>query len=146
METNQEGEQARQASAVLHAADDEPPPAYDVAALLAAHPGIEDGDDVRQRMDQRGMQYGPAFCGLGAVHTGAETAARCLAEVALPRQIRSQQDAYGVHPALLDACFQSVEAHPEVQALGEGALGLPLGVRRLRSYGAARNAHYCHAG
>ncbi len=67
-----------------------------------------------------------------------------LAEVALPRQIRSQQDAYGVHPALLDACFQSVEAHPKVRALGEGVLGLPLGIRRLRSYGAARNAHYCY--
>ena len=66
-----------------------------------------------------------------------------LAEVALPRQIRSQQDAYGVHPALLDACFQSVAAHPDVQALGEDVLALPLGIRRLRSYGAARNAHYC---
>ena len=55
-----------------------------------------------------------------------------LAEVALPGQIRSQQDAYGVHPALLDACFQSVAAHPEVQALGEDLLALPLGMRRLR--------------
>ncbi len=59
-----------------------------------------------------------------------------LVEVALPREIRSQQDAYGVHPALLDACFQSVAAHPEVQALGEDVLALPLGVRRLRAYGA----------
>lgn len=66
-----------------------------------------------------------------------------FAEVALPRQIRSQQAAYGVHPALLDACFQSVEAHPDVQALGDGVLGLPLGIRRLRSYVAARDAHYC---
>ncbi len=141
VETSQEGEQVRQASAVLHTADAAPTPAHDVAALKATHPGSEDGDDVRQRMDQRGMQYGPAFSGLGAVHTG-ETGT-VLAEVALPRQIRSQQDAYGVHPALLDACFQSVEAHPDVQALGEGAFGLPLGVRRLRSYSAARNAHYC---
>ncbi len=29
-------------------------------------------------------------------------------------------------------------------ALGEGVLGLPLGVRRLRSYTAARDAHYCY--
>ena len=69
-------------------------------------------------MDQRGVQYGPAFAGLGRRHTGE--GATVLAEVALPRQIRSQQAAYGVHPALLDACFQSVEAHPDVQALGEG--------------------------
>ena len=49
-----------------------------------------------------------------------------------------------MHPALLDACFQSVEAHPDVRALGEGVLGLPLGIRRLRSYGAARSARYCY--
>ena len=144
VETNQGGEQARQASAVLHAAEDEQPPAYDTSTLLAAHPRCEDGAEVRKRMDQRGVQYGPAFTGLGAVHTGEGATGTVLAEVALPRQIRSQQDAYGVHPALLDACFQSVEAHPDVQALGEGVLGLPLGIRRLRSYRAARTAHYCY--
>ena len=144
VETNQGGEQARQAVAVLHAADDEQPPTHDTSALLAAHPRGEDGAEVRKRMDQRGVQYGPAFTGLGAVHTGEGATGTVLAEVALPRQIRSQQDAYDVHPALLDACFQSVEAHPGVQALGEGVLGLPLGIRRLRSYGAARNAHYCY--
>ncbi|OBK71852.1 type I polyketide synthase [Mycobacterium sp. 1274761.0] len=141
VETNNEGEQTRQAAAVLHSSSDEQPPAHDTSVLLAAHPGREDGDVVRERMDRRGVQYGPAFAGLGAVHTGeADT---MLAEVALPRQIRSQQVAYGVHPALLDACFQSVEAHPHIQALGEGMLGLPLGIRRLRSYTAARDAHYC---
>ena len=145
VETTQAGEHARQASAVLHESHDEQPPAYDMPALFAAHSGHEDGDDVRERMDQRGVQYGPAFSGLGTVHTGDETLDTVLAEVALPRQIRSQQDAYGVHPALLDACFQSIEAHPRVRSLGEGALGLPLGVSRLRSYGALRNAHYCYA-
>jgi polyketide synthase 5 len=144
VETNQGGEQTRQATAVLHAADDEQPPAHDLSALLAAHPRGEDGAEVRKRLDQRGVQYGPAFTGLGAVHTGEGATGTVLAEVALPGQIRSQQGAYGVHPALLDACFQSVEAHPEVQGLGEGVLGLPLGIRRLRSYGAARDAHYCY--
>ena len=116
----------------------------DMSALLAAHPRREDGAEVRKRMDQRGVQYGPAFTGLAAVHTGEGATGTVLAEVALPGPIRSQQDAYGVHPALLDACFQSVEAHPDVQALGEGVLVLPLGVRRLRSYGSARNARYCY--
>ena len=104
----------------------------------------EDGAEVRKRLDQRGVQYGPAFTGLAAVRTGEGAAGTVLAEVALPSPIRTQQGAYGVHPALLDACFQSVEAHPDVQALGEGVLALPLGVRRLRAYGSARNAHYCY--
>jgi polyketide synthase 5 len=144
VETNHDDEQARQATAVLHAAEAEQPPAYDTSALLAAHPRHEDGAEVRKRLDQHGVQYGPVFAGLGAVHTGEGDAGTVLAEVALPREIRSQQDAYGVHPALLDACFQSVAAHPGVQALGEDVLALPLGIRRLRSYGAARNAHYCY--
>ena len=144
VETNQGGEQARQATAVLHAAEEEQPPAQDMSALLAAHPRREDGAEVRKRLDQRGVQYGPAFTGLAAVHTGEGATGTVLVEVALPGQIRSQQDAYGMHPALLDACFQSVAAHPEVQALGEDVLALPLGIRRLRSYGAARSARYCY--
>lgn len=144
VESNQGGEKGRLAAAVLHAAEDEQPPAHDISALLAAHPGCDDGAEVRKRMDERGVHFGPAFAGLGAVHTGDGVTGTVLAEVALPRQIRSQQTDYGVHPALLDACFQSVEAHPHVQALGEGALGLVLGIRRLRSYNAARNVHYCY--
>jgi polyketide synthase 5 len=144
VETNQGGEHARHASAVLHAAEGEQPPAQEMSVLLATHPRSEDGAELRKRLDQRGVQYGPAFTGLVAVHTGEEATDSVLVEVALPGQIRSQQGAYGVHPALLDACFQSVEAHPEVRALGEDVLALPLGIRRLRSYGAARSARYCY--
>ncbi len=36
-------------------------------------------------------------------------------------------------------------AHPAVQGVGNGGLLLPLGVRRLRSYGPARHARYCYA-
>ena len=110
--------------------------------LLAAHPRREHGAELRKRLDQRGLQYGPAFSGLDAVHTG--DGATELAEVALPRQIRSHQGAYRVHPALLDACTQSVAAHPDVQAVGEAVFGLPLGMRRIRSYTAVRDAHYCY--
>ncbi|MDA3659744.1 sulfolipid-1 biosynthesis phthioceranic/hydroxyphthioceranic acid synthase [Mycobacterium xenopi] len=144
VETNQGGEQARHAAAVLQAADDEQPPARDMSALLAAHPHREDGDEVRRRLDARGVQFGPAFTALGTVYAGDEGTDTVLAEVALPRQIRSQQDAYGIHPALLDTCFQCIEGHRDVQALGEEVLGLPRGVRRLRAYGSVRNARYCY--
>jgi polyketide synthase 5 len=144
VETDQGSQQTRHACAVLHDASDEQPPAQDISALLAAHPSREDGVEIRNRMHQQGMQYGPAFSGLAGVHTGDGQTGTVLAEVALPRSIRSQQDAYGVHPALLDACFQSVAAHPDFHAAGADALGLPLGVRRLRAYGPARNAHYCY--
>src|ERR1700744_4850790 len=66
------------------------------------------------------------------------------AEVALPPSIRSQLHSYGIHPALLDACFQAIAAPPDVQAGLSGGLMLPLGVRRLRAFGSARNACYCY--
>jgi polyketide synthase 5 len=144
VETNQGGERTRLATAVLHGADDEQLSAHDISALLAAHPRSEDGAEVRKRLGERGVQYGPAFNGLGTVHTGEEASRTVLAEVALPRQIRPQQDAYGTHPALLDACFQAAAAHPDVQAIGADVLALPLGIRRIRAYDSARNAHYCY--
>ena len=152
VETNQQGQRVRHASATLHAAqDDDPPPQQDVPALLAAHPRREEGAELRKRLDQVGMQYGPAFTGLAAVRTAqaegaeaGENAETVLAELALTGPTRSQQTAYGVHPALLDACFQAVGAHPDVQALGGDVLALPVGVRRIRAYGSARNARFCY--
>ncbi|MCV6986639.1 polyketide synthase dehydratase domain-containing protein, partial [Mycobacterium shinjukuense] len=146
VETAQDGERSRRASAVLHAvADDDRPPTLDIPALLASHPNAAEGDDLRNDFDLRGIQYGPAFTGLATVHTAQETGGETvLAEVGVPGSIRSQQGAYGVHPALLDACFQSVAAHPSVRNAGNGGLLLPLGVRRLRAYGPARHARYCY--
>jgi polyketide synthase 5 len=145
VESDQAGAQVRQASAILMAVDDEQPTAYDIPALIAAHPHRTDGDDVRANMDQRGVQYGPAFSGLAAVYSGGDTAGTVVAEVALPSKIRSQQSAYGVHPALLDACFQAIAASPQIRAAADSVLGLALGVRRLRLFSSARNARYCHA-
>jgi polyketide synthase 5 len=144
VETNQHGEKVRHAAAVLYAADDEPAPTRDVPGLLAAHPHRQEAGEMRDRLSQSGIQYGPAFTSLVAVHTGGDAMDTVLAEVAPNGPIRSQQAAYDVHPALLDACFQSVAAHPDIQTASGNALALPTGVRRLRAYGSARNARYCH--
>ncbi|MBY0442944.1 MAG: SDR family NAD(P)-dependent oxidoreductase, partial [Mycobacteriaceae bacterium] len=144
VETFQDGAKVRRASAALHAASEhEQPAVHDMTALFAAHPCRLDGDQLRAGFDAVGIQYGPAFTGLTAVHSGPGTVSTALAEVALPRSIRSQQSDYGIHPALLDACFQSVVVHPEVQHAGSGGLLLPLGVRRIRVHQSTRNAHYC---
>jgi polyketide synthase 5 len=144
VETFGDGAQTRRAAAMLHAGtDDDRPAAYDISALLAAHPCPLDGAEMRKQFDEHGLHYGPAFAGLAAVHTANDTAGTVLAEVRLPGPVRSQQGAYGVHPALLDACFQSVAAHPEAQVAGSAGLLLPLRVRRIRSYASARTARYC---
>jgi polyketide synthase 5 len=144
--TVQDGEQARRATAVLHAVEGaDPPPAHDVVALLAAHPCRVEGEQIRLWMAKRGIQFGPAFTGLATAFTADDSGATVLAEVALPASIRSQQTGYGVHPALLDACFQSVAAHPSVGQVANGGMLLPLGVSQLRAYAPTRNARYCYS-
>jgi polyketide synthase 3/4 len=144
VETHSDGERVRRAGAVLHAAEDgQQPTARDIPALIAEHPSRLDGAELRKAFDSVGIQYGPAFSGLAAVHIADGDVTTVLAEVALPGIIRSQQAAYGSHPALLDACFQSVIVHPDVQKAGARGLLLPVGVRRLRCYQPTRNAHYC---
>ena len=148
VETTEGGERSRRASAMLHAGPDgdtaeQPPAAHDIEALLASHTNPAEGDDLRHQFDIRGIQYGPAFSGLTAARITEKAGDTVLAEVAVPSSIRAQQGAYGVHPALLDACFQSLSAHPGVAGAGGGGLLLPLGVRLLRAFGPARHARYC---
>ncbi|WP_156765075.1 SDR family NAD(P)-dependent oxidoreductase, partial [Mycobacterium sp. 1245852.3] len=153
VDTHEDGERTRRASAVLRAlpGDDADslgpaqPPAHDLATLIAAHPSRLDGAELRKAFDAVGIQYGPAFSGLAAVLVADGGITTMLAEVALPGAIRSQQPAYAAHPALLDACFQAVVVSPEVQQAGAGGLLLPVGVRRLRNYHSTRNAQYCLA-
>jgi len=149
VETYLQGEQVKRASAALRSGEAESAPAaLDIDAVIAAHPLRVDGAEMRGWYNQRGVQYGPAFAGLVAVNVNDQSdgpSDSVLAEVALPGSIRSQQGAYGVHPALLDACFQAVGAHPVLRSDTTGTLMLPLGVRRLRAYASTRSAHYCYA-
>ncbi|GFG64695.1 mycocerosic acid synthase-like polyketide synthase [Mycobacterium kubicae] len=150
VESNQEGRYERQATAVLHAADpSDEPQTHDLAALLAKHPRPVDGDEIRKWLDKRGHRLGAAFTGLGGAHIAESAGNTVLAEVSLPGPLRPQQGTYGlVHPALLDACFQAVAAHPSVgshDSAASGGLLVPLSIRRLRAYGSARHARYCYA-
>ncbi|MCB0939927.1 MAG: type I polyketide synthase [Mycobacterium sp.] len=145
VDTDDGGERTRRAVAVLRttADSDADAPHRDVAALFASHPTRVDGAELRGWFEKREVSFGPAFAGLAAVYTGDESTPSVLAEVRLPGPVRSQQGAYVVHPALLDACFQSVAAHPVVRAAGDQIL-LPLSVGLLRAHRPARDAHYCY--
>ena len=144
VETDRGGERTRRAAAVLHVAEDEQQPsAQDVEALLATHTSRAEGAEMRKWFATLGIQFGPAFTGLGAAYTAEGSDDTVVAEVGLPGSVRSQQTAYGMHPALLDACFQSIATHPRVKDVGNGGMLLPLGVSRLRIVGQARSARFC---
>ncbi len=144
VQTDQDGERIRRSGATLHAVDRYQPAAQrDVSGLLATHPALTTGEEIRNSLAARGIDFGPAFTGLTAVHTAVDDPTM-FAEVRVPGGIRARQAGYGIHPALLDACFQSVAAHPSVAGWRGGSLMLPLSVGRLRRFGACGDARYCH--
>jgi acyl transferase domain-containing protein/NAD(P)-dependent dehydrogenase (short-subunit alcohol dehydrogenase family)/acyl carrier protein len=64
-----------------------------------------DVETLYDRAAARGLEYGPAFQGLRAAwRWGGEV----LAEVALPAEHQAEAEAFGVHPALLDAALHAV--------------------------------------
>ncbi|WP_348771696.1 sulfolipid-1 biosynthesis phthioceranic/hydroxyphthioceranic acid synthase [Streptomyces sp. S816] len=146
--TNDDDTRTVRATATLKAADagpaEEPAP-LDVPALLAAHTGTIEGEALRDMFAARGVQLGPAFAAVTRVHTG-DGHRTTLAELALPPFLHRSRSDYGVHPVLLDACFQSVAAHPSLTgpAAPEGLL-LPLGADSLHVFGPLRQARYCRA-
>ena len=144
VQTDQDGERIRRSGATLHAVDrDQPAAQRDVSGLLATHPDVTTGEEIRNSLAARGIDFGPAFTGLTAVHTAVDDPTM-FAEVRVPGGIRARQTGYGIHPALLDACFQSVAAHPSVAGRRGGSLMLPLSAGRLRRFGACGDARYCH--
>ena len=145
VETDQEGERVQRAAAVLHAEDgqDRPPP-HDIAALLTARSFELDWTELEQWFDDHGVQIGPAFAGVAAAARCRQArSATMLAEVALPGSIRSQQSDYGIHPALLDACIQSVMLTPPSRAAA-AVCCCHWARKPLRAYAPARSARYCY--
>ncbi|ORB59905.1 hypothetical protein BST47_30120, partial [Mycolicibacterium tusciae] len=82
VETQDLDGEGRRASAVLHVAVDEQPPAHDISSLRSANQNREDSGDLRKHLSERGREYGPAFSGLGVVRIGAGETRTVLAEVA----------------------------------------------------------------
>jgi len=139
-----DGEVAKRAIAVLRANTGEPQSVHrDIEAILVAHPDSVTGDEIRASLASRGIEFGPAFNGLTRVHSAAESTT-LLAEITVPTGIRAEHVGFCMHPAVLDACFQSVGAHVLLAGARDGGLLLPLGVGRLQRFGAGRDARYCH--
>ncbi len=89
-----------------------------------------------------GIQYGPAFRGLVSIWRGSQGA---LGLVELPDHLRAESSFYGMHPALLDACFQVAEACLPVPGLRpEGSAFMPIGLTRYRLQGRLAERVWSH--
>lgn len=131
---------------VVHASggilpDEDAVPRVDLESLLAEHTERQGPDAYYANLRGLGIQHGPGFAALTAIRRAAD-APSVLSEVRLPAERRSEA-AYRVHPVLLDACLQTVAAHPTL--MDQAGLFLPLSVGALRVLGDARKAQYCVA-
>ena len=123
----------RHASGVLAAHPKTPDWAEVDLASIQARCGDEIPPDVYYaRCRERGIDYGPGFRALDRIWQLSDGV---VGHVRLGPELAAQTEAYRLHPALLDACFQTVGLMP---ALAESAdVWLPLGIERLLVLGQA---------
>lgn len=103
--------------------------------------------DCYQALSARGLHYGPNFQGIVTLWRG-QTAdgplAEALAHVQLPDSLVMRSEKYQLHPALLDACFQTLLGALAPEYLGSDLL-LPTQIAQVRSYGSPRQHMLAHA-
>jgi polyketide synthase 5 len=144
LESQAKSEAQVHASARLFAAaSPEPPAAYDLAALRAAHATPVAADEVWRWFDSQGIQFGPSFRALAPSLAISADGASLFADLRLPTSFQTSARGYIVHPVLLDACFQSVGAFAQVVSATNGRLLLPLSVRSLRLHCADADVAHC---
>ncbi|UUO06408.1 aminotransferase class I/II-fold pyridoxal phosphate-dependent enzyme [Blastopirellula sp. J2-11] len=89
-----------------------------------------------------GLDYGRAFRGVKKLGTGGDDA---LAEVALAAQQKGEASHYVLHPALLDACLQTVGALVADQVDADATF-VPIGAEAVHTFSAHSPAHViCHS-
>ncbi|HEX6688114.1 MAG TPA: type I polyketide synthase, partial [Solirubrobacterales bacterium] len=111
----EEGEWIEHAIGVLSDAEGAAPESLSAWPPEGAEP--LDTDSVYDRLAAAGLEYGPAFQGLGAAWKDGE---QIYAEVSLPDEQREEAERFGIHPALLDAALHGIAL------AGEGAEGSAL--------------------
>ncbi|MEU7630024.1 type I polyketide synthase [Nocardia sp. NPDC049220] len=114
------------AGGVLSAADGNAP-AWDDGAWPPI--GAEPGDTaLYERLTQLGFEYGPAFQGVTAVWRRGK---QMFAEVSLDGAVNGSASAFGIHPALFDACLH-VAIDELTHDLPSGQVPLPFSFTGMR--------------
>jgi len=138
------GRDAGDASAawVLHAVarvsrDESEGERADLAALRARCTATVAGEEVYAGLESFGANLGPRFRGLVRAHVGDGEA---LGEIFAPADLADESGAYAFHPALLDACAQTlVTVSPERRAF------MPVKIGSVRVFRRPTRALWSHA-
>lgn len=85
-------------------------------------------EELYDRYDKWGLQYGPQFRGLTRLWNKGDTT---YAEITLPKDLKWDDGSYVVHPVLLDAAFQTLGVSPTT--IHNSEVYLPIGFDRIRA-------------
>jgi acyl transferase domain-containing protein/acyl carrier protein len=141
--SRQPGDAEHQASWTVHAtgtislrqrASAEPLPQYDPPEEIQARCSkTMSGTQHYQGLALRGLEHGAAFQGVAQLWRQDKEA---IARLCLPETVAAEAHAYQVHPALLDACFQTLVAAlpPRDDGTADGDTYVPIGLDSLRVY------------
>lgn len=102
------------------------------------------GQEFYDRLRDRGIQFGATFQGVQRLW---RRDGESLGFIQLPTTLESDSSRYGIHPALLDACFQVlIAALPNGTAGHEGKpLYLPVGLGRFQVHNRPGSQIWSHA-
>ncbi|MFE6918088.1 non-ribosomal peptide synthetase/type I polyketide synthase [Streptomyces rubiginosohelvolus] len=126
--TGEDGERAVHASGIVRTGQRRrTTPPLDASAIRARSRRHLEGPDCYTALAALGYHYGPAFQAMEEVWIGAD---EVLARIRPPRAIGDDAAGHHLHPALLDACFQTlltplIPTTPEGSAPA-GGIRLPL--------------------
>ncbi|MEE8526152.1 MAG: SDR family NAD(P)-dependent oxidoreductase [Thermoanaerobaculia bacterium] len=106
------------------AAAGEEPPSATLAEIRARCRRQIPAEEHYRRLRDDGLEYGPSFQGIECLWGGE---GESLASIRLPAAETSEAGAYGLHPALLDACLQAFTVF-----VRPGEVYLPVAVESFR--------------
>jgi acyl transferase domain-containing protein/acyl carrier protein len=130
------------AKARLASASSGPAPQIDLETLKACCGQHLDGAELYGRLRAHGLEYGPAFQRVREVwRRPGEVVARLDATLA----DETNDAAYRLHPALLDACFQSIFATlDDATDEAAGLVYVPVRIQQIRYFGKPTATCWCH--
>ncbi|OHB69486.1 MAG: hypothetical protein A2V70_10225 [Planctomycetes bacterium RBG_13_63_9] len=113
---------------------DAKPPSIDLDEVRSRTVDATQRQELYEQMAARGLAYGPAFQVLDDLR---RTDRDALAEVRLAPTVAEESAQYHLHPALLDACFQSMAGAVPLERDGSYSpfTYMPTQVRHVRIYG-----------
>jgi myxalamid-type polyketide synthase MxaE and MxaD len=86
---------------------------------------------VYQRLQEKSLTYGPCFQGIQQAEQDEE---RVFAQLQYPQEIAAEVSRYHIHPAILDACFQTLAIIPVAQTETGPATYIPIGIEHFRLF------------